>query len=283
MAVYELRREFSLKLLFQVANLKKSTYHYHVQKLNRPDKYEKIKDAIQRIYTQAKGLYGYRRMVFALKKENIHLNHKTVRRLMTELKLKGLRKQKKYSSHRGEVGQIAPNLIQRNFEAAQPNEVWLTDVTEFKVNGKKLYLSAFLDVFNREIVGYEITQNPNFQLIERSFNNSIQHLKYNKNSHPIIHSDQGWLYQIPRFRSMISTFEMTQSMSRKGNCYDNALMESFFGILKNECIYREKFQNIHQAKQSIDNYIQFYNQTRIKEKFNGMSPVEYRLAKQKTA
>ena len=283
MVIYELRHEFTLKLLFQVAKLKKSTYHYHVKKMHQTDKYAKEKEVIQRIYTQAKGLYGYRRIVLALKKEDIHLNHKTVRRLMTELQLKGIRKQKKYSSHRGEVGQIAPNLIQRNFEAEQPNEVWLTDVTEFKVNGNKLYLSAFLDVFNREIVGYEITQNPNFELIEKSFYRAINHLKYNENTSPIIHSDQGWLYQIPRFRSMISSFQMTQSMSRKGNCYDNALMESFFGILKNECIYREKFQSIQQAKQSIESYIQFYNQSRIKAKLHGMSPVEFRLAKQNIA
>lgn len=283
MVVYELRHEFTLKLLFRVADLNKGTYYHHLRTMQQPDKYAKEKEAIQRIYTEAKGLYGYRRIGLALKKEDIHLNHKTVRRLMTELQLKGLRKQKKYSSHRGEVGQIAPNLIERNFEADQPNKVWLTDVTEFKVSGKKLYLSAFLDVFNREIVGYEITQNPNFELIERSFYKAINHLKYNEYTCPIIHSDQGWLYQIPRFRSMISSFQMTQSMSRKGNCYDNALMESFFGILKNECIYREKFQSIQQAKQLIDAYIQFYNQSRIKEKLHGMSPVEYRLSKYKIA
>lgn len=283
MAVYELRHNFSLKLLFCVANLKKSTYHYHVRNLTKPDKYAVEKEAIQRIFHQHNGLYGYRRICLALRKEGIHLNHKTVRRLMDELHLKGIQKTRKYRSYRGKVGHIANNEIDRHFEAAEPNKVWLTDVTEIKVNGEKLYLSAFLDVFNREIVGYELTKNPNFELIKTSFEKAVTGARVRSESETIIHSDQGWLYQIPRFRELLAPYKMRQSMSRKGNCYDNALMEGFFGILKNECIYLQRLKTVEETKRAIDDYIRFYNQDRIKVKLNGMSPVEYRLAYKKTA
>lgn len=263
--------------------MKKSTYHYHVKRFTKSDKYAAIKEKIQLLFSQSKGLYGYRRICLALRKEGIHLNHKTVRRLMSELQLKGLRKQRKYRSYRGEVGHIAENKVNQVFEAEKPNQIWLTDVSEFKVNGNKLYISAFLDVFNREIVGYEITSNPNFNLIEKSFKKASKHLKKTVESQHVVHSDQGWLYQIPRFQQLLSPLNMIQSMSRKGNCYDNALMESFFGLLKNECIYREKFKSIEHAKRVISKYIRFYNHYRIKGKLNGMSPIEFKLHYQKTS
>lgn len=196
---------------------------------------------------------------------------------MNELGLRGVQKAKKYRSYLGEIGHIADNEINRHFEAEKPNEVWLTDVTEIKVYGKKLYLSAFLDVFNREIVGYSITQNPNFELIRESFEKAIKTANLSPEDQVIVHSDQGWLYQIPRFKQLIKPYKMIQSMSRKGNCLDNALMEGFFGILKNECIYRNSFQSLEEAVQEIQSYIEYYNTLRIKEKLNGMSPIEFRL------
>lgn len=196
---------------------------------------------------------------------------------MNELGLQGVRKAKKYHSYRGEIGYVADNEINRHFEAEKPNQVWLTDVTEIKVEGKKLYLSAFLDVFNREIVGYSFSQNPNFELIRDSFENAIQVASPSSEDQVIVHSDQGWLYQIPRFKQLLDSCKMRQSMSRKGNCLDNALMEGFFGILKNECIYRSSFRSLDEAIKEISSYIEYYNTMRIKEKLNGLSPIEYRL------
>ena len=201
---------------------------------------------------------------------------------MQEMGLKAKVKAKKYRSYKGDVGKVAENKLDRIFEAEAPAQVWLTDVTEFKVNGIKLYLSAFLDVFNREIVGHAISRNPNFQLIQSSFKKAVK----NSSSNPLktlVHSDQGWLYQIGKFQRLLAPYQMKQSMSRKGNCHDNALMEGFFGILKNECIYKEKFESEQAAIQCINQYITYYNFERIKAKLNGCSPVEFRLQYEKIA
>jgi len=272
-----------LKILWTVSKLNKSTYYYHVHTFEKVDKYEEVKEAIQRIFHQHKGLYGYRRITLILRREGFPINHKTVYRLMQELNLKGFQKAKKYRSYKGDVGLVAENEVNRQFEAKAPNTLWLTDVTEFKVQGVKLYLSAFLDVFNREIVGYSVTQNPNFHLVQDSFEKAVSQAKLSPTSQAIIHSDQGWLYQIPRFKKLVGQYEMKQSMSRKGNCLDNALMEGFFGILKNECIYRETFDSVKDAVQKIEAFIQYYNHHRIKQKLNGMSPTEFRLAYEKAA
>lgn len=197
---------------------------------------------------------------------------------MRELGLKGKVKVKKYRSYKGDIGLVADNKINREFIASEPNKVWLTDVTEFKVKGQKLYLSAVMDVFNREIIGHSISRNPNFQLVktsfEQAFNSSfpenINHLE------TIIHSDQGWLYQIKSFERLVAPYNLIQSMSRKGNCLDNALMEGFFGILKNECIYQEEFDSIGHAIYVVNQYINYYNHDRIKEKLDGKSPIEFR-------
>lgn len=233
------------------------------------------------IFTKHKGNYGYRRIYLTLRKLGYTVNHKTVLKLMQEMGLKAKVKVKKYRSYKGDVGKVAKNTLDRIFEAEKPAQVWLTDVTEFKVNGTKLYLSAFLDVFNREIVGHAISRNPNFQLIQNSFEKAVKN-----SSTPLktlVHSDQGWLYQIGQFQRLLAPYKMEQSMSRKGNCHDNALMEGFFGILKNECIYKETFESEQAAIQRINQYIKYYNFERIKAKLNGCSPVEFRLQYEKIA
>ncbi|MEK5486030.1 IS3 family transposase [Lysinibacillus sp. FSL M8-0355] len=277
-AVYELRLEFPLQALFKVAKLKKSTYYYHLQKWVKPDKYQAIKERIQILFHYHKGRYGYRRICLALRNEGILINHKAVQRLMKELGLKGTVRPKKYRSYKGTVGYVAENVIQRDFEATAPNQKWVTDVTEFKINGQKLYISAVLDLFNREIVGYEVSKAPNFELVQQSFKMAFTYTKLSKKSGLIIHSDQGWLYQIPRFKELLATHEIKQSMSRKGNCLDNAVIESFFGILKSEFLYTTTFKNYVELTKALADYIYYYNHERIKRKLNGKSPVEYRKA-----
>lgn len=196
---------------------------------------------------------------------------------MKQMGIQGRQKIKKYRSYRGDVGHVADNLVQRHFEADHPNEVWLTDVTEFKVGDKKVYLSAILDVFNREIIGHSLSRNPNFNLIQASFKQAFKRIKKKEHDvQPILHSDQGWLYQIERFSKLLRPFHMKQSMSRKGNCLDNALMEGFFGLLKTECIYQTKFTSVQDAIRQVNAYIDYYNNERIKVKFKGLSPVEFR-------
>ena len=273
-----LREEYAFALLLKIAKLKRRTYYYHVQQMHQPCKYAAVKEKMTTIFHETYESYGYRRMTIALEKEGFTFDRKTVARLMKELGLQVKKKTRGYRSFRGEVGQIADNHVQREFEATAPYQLWVTDVSMIPCEDGKLYLSTYLDAFNREIVGYALSQRPNFDLIAASFQHAIETSGVRKNDQIVIHSDQGWLYQIPRYQALLAPYEALQSMSRRGNCYDNALMESFFGLLKTECMYKQPFMSVAQATQAIEAYIHFYNTKRIKEKLNGMSPIEFRQA-----
>lgn len=202
------------------------------------------------------------------------MNHKTVQRLMNGLALKSLVRPKKYRSYRGEHA-LVPNLLDRQFDAARPNEKWVTDVTEFNVRGEKLYLSPILDLYNGEIVVYEMQERPVFHLVGNMLKKALSKLK-GRNEAPLLHSDQGWQYQMAAYRKQLVDHGLTQSMSRKGNCLDNAAMESFFGTLKSEFFYLNKFASIEELRAGLRRYIHYYNHERIKLKLKGLSPVQYR-------
>ena len=194
---------------------------------------------------------------------------------MTELGLKSRVRVKKYSSYKGEQGKGAPNVLARNFHATRLNEKWVTDLTEFKVRGKKLYLSPVMDLYNREIVSYQLSELPNFNQVMQMLNKAIEKLPEQKAA-LTLHSDQGWQYRMPRFQSVLREEHIQQSMSRKGNCLDNAVIENFFGTLKSELYYLKKYKSIQELKREIKEYIQYYNQERISLVLNGMSPIQYR-------
>ena len=193
---------------------------------------------------------------------------------MNECGLKSLVRIKKYKSYKGQQGKIARNLLKRKFNARKPNQKWVTDVTEFNVAGKKLYLSPIMDLYNGEIVSYNISQRPTFYQTMDMLEKALDKLP--ENCRPILHSDQGWQYQMKTYQFKLRQRRVKQSMSRKGNCLDNAAMESFFAILKTEMFYLKKFTSIDTLKKDIDNYIYYYNNDRIKQKLNGLSPVQYR-------
>lgn len=203
------------------------------------------------------------------------MNHKVVQRLMNTLHLKAAIKVKRYSSWRGEHGRAADNILQRNFKASRPNEKWVTDVTEFAVNGRKLYLSPIIDLFNNEVISYSISERPTMLMIDDMLIKAFSRL--DAGSTLVLHSDQGWQYRHRWYQYQLREFGIMQSMSRKGNCLDNACAECFFGTLKSECFYTRKFEDIHELKIAIEDYIRYYNTRRISLKFNGLSPVEYRL------
>jgi putative transposase len=229
---------------------------------------------IQAIYHEHKGRYGYRRIKLELKNQGHKVNHKKVQRLMQELGLKSIVRMKKYRSYKGEVGKTAPNILDRNFEAENPNEKWVTDITEFKLFGEKLYLSPMLDLFNGEIITYTIDSRPRYSLVKIMLDQAFERLT--DEAKLLIHSDQGWHYRMPQYKHALKEHNITQSMSRKGNCYDNAVMENFFGILKSEFLYTQEFESIEQFKQELALYIDYYNNKRIKAKLKGLSPVQYR-------
>ena len=182
---------------------------------------------------------------------------------------------KKYKAYKGEVGRIAPNLLNRDFSARNPNEKWVTDVTEFSLFGEKLYLSPILDLYNGEIVSYSLNRSPNFAQVLDMLDKAFEKIPDNTNL--ILHSDQGWQYQMKDYRQRLSIKGITQSMSRKANCLDNSVMENFFGLLKSELFYLQKFDCIEHFINELHDYIHYYNHQRIKLKLKGLSPVAFRL------
>ncbi len=279
--MYELRGEFPIQKLIVLATIKRSTYYYWVKNRNRADKYVEIKTAISTIFHDNKGRYGYRRITLELRNQGFQINHKTVQRLMKELGLKCLVRMKKYRSYKGNVGKIAPNILKRDFNATKPNEKWVTDVTEFHLFGEKLYLSPVLDLFNGEIIAYNIEKRPVYSLVSKMLKQAFDRLS--EGECPILHSDQGWHYQMNQYTQSLKEYGLTQSMSRKGNCLDNAVMENFFGLLKSELLYIQEFESMEHFKVELDKYIHYYNHKRIKVKLKGMSPIQYRTHSMRAA
>ena len=162
---------------------------------------------------------------------------------------------RKYSSYKGQIGKVAPNVVNRNFKVNGPNRLWLTDVTEFRIKGKeeKLYLSPILDLYNSEIISYTLSHNPTLKLTNTMLDKAIKRIDTNDNL--VLHSDQGFHYQHSTWTKKLETLNIRQSMSRKGNCLDNSPMENFFGILKQEMYYGMEFKNYEQLKNEIEEYI----------------------------
>lgn len=271
--VLELRQDHDLSDLLRVAGLARSTFYYQAKVQMAGDKYAGLKSRIREIYERHKGRYGYRRVTAELRRVGQAINHKTVQRLMQALGLKSLVRPKKYRSYRGELAQV-PNLLERRFRAERPNQKWVTDVTEFNVQGDKLYLSPVMDLYNGEIIAYETQRRPHFRLVGNMLRKAL--VKLAPRDAPLLHSDQGWQYQMPAYRRQLAARGLTQSMSRKGNCLDNAAMESFFGTLKSEFFYLNKFASVEQLRDGLHRYIHYYNHQRIKTKLKGLSPVQYR-------
>jgi transposase InsO family protein len=272
--VLELRRQFPIAGLLKVAGLARSTFYYQQKALQVTDKYALLKTRIRALFEQHKGRYGYRRITAAIRRTGELINHKTVQRLMAQLQLKSLVRIKKYRSYKGLVGRIAPNILQRQFDAQRPNQKWVTDVTEFKVGGQKLYLSPVMDLYNGEIIAHQIAKRPVFEMVSTMLKKAFTRL--GECDKPILHSDQGWHYQMPNYRLLLAEKAIDQSMSRKGNCLDNAAMESFFGTLKSEFFYLNQFKSVNDLQAGLDRYIHYYNHDRIKLKLKGLSPVQYR-------
>lgn len=252
----------------------KSVFYYQAQISRRPDTYEHELEMIESIYHEHKGRYGYRRIHLAMRRKGVELNHKTVQRLMAQLNLKSIVRPKKYRSYRGEVGKSVPNVLERDFSATKPDEKWVTDVTEFKVNGQKVYLSPVVDLFNQEVIAYKVTKNARLPLVTDMLKEAIG--KLSKGSKPILHSDQGWQYRHKTYQQELVKHRLQQSMSRKGNCLDNAVAENFFGLLKTEMYHGYIFKDADELIEKIEEYIEYYNTKRIKVKLKGLTPIEYR-------
>ena len=259
---------------------------YWQQRLDRPNKDEQVEKKILDIRKDNPN-YGYRRMTAMLKRLGYVINKKKVQRLVQKLKLQVTsfsRKTRKYSSYKGTIGRVADNKINRNFKVEKSYTYITTDTTEFKYlekdksgnyQVKKLYLNPYLDMYNGEIISYEISKQPTLKPIIKALDKAIDVTSINKGER-VFHSDQGWAYQVKQYTLRLEAHGITQSMSRKGNCLDNSPMENFFGILKQEIYYGKKFYSYEELKVTIEEYIEYYNKDRIKEKLGYLSPVEYR-------
>ncbi len=286
-AVTQLRQELHVTVSFilntinsnpKLPHLSRSDYYYTLSKKDKDLKNAKLMAGIKDIFFEHKHRYGYRRITAQLQREGKMVNHKRVKRLMCKMHLYGLaiRRKFKYSSYRGTVGKIKPNLIRRHFKAIMPDRNWYSDITEFHLQGQKLYLSPIMDGCTQEIIAYTLSRHPVLEQVM-----SMLELAYQK--HPalnglIFHTDQGWQYQHPAFQAWLKNHGISQSMSRKGNSLDDGMMEGFFGILKREMFYgfEQNFKNLDELKTAIRKYIYYYNHDRIKAVLKNHTPLEYR-------
>ena len=252
----------------------RSVYYHRLKAGKGPDRHLGVKEQITKIFHQHKGRYGYRRVHLALRNDACYLNHKTVQRLMSQLGLKASAPPKRYRSYRGAIGKAAPNLLARQFSAKQVNQKWATDVTEFNVNGQKVYLSPVIDLYNQEIISHVIADRPQMNMVMQMLGKAIKRL--HPKDKPLLHSDQGWQYQMQAYQETLKDQGVIQSMSRKGNCLDNAIMEGWFGTMKTEFFHGKSFDSVQSFKKELKEYIHYYNHDRIKLKLGGLSPVQYR-------
>ncbi len=269
-----LRPTFPLKGLLVVAGLARSTFYYQCKALEAPDRHAGLKKQIAEVFARHKGRYGYRRVAATIRAMGVRIDPKTVQRRMVELGLKSPVRAKRYKSFKGEIGTTAPNVLERNFDAAGVNEKWVTDVTEFKVAGGKVYLSPIMDLCTGEIITFTMDTRPSLEMATTMLRNALAGLP--DGAKPILHSDQGWHYRMPKYQELLAQTGLTQSMSRKGNCHDNASMESFFAVLKTEYFHLHTFKSVEELQDGVKEYIRYYNTDRIKMRLGGLTPVAYR-------
>ncbi|MFR7819921.1 IS3 family transposase [Candidatus Pseudoruminococcus sp.] len=276
--IKELREKgYQLKYLLKAMQMAKSTYYFELSK----EDVIAVKNAdlvkeIEIIFEQNKCRYGVRRVYRELRNRGYEVNHKRVQRIMHETRMIGKRPKEKYHSYKGEIGRIASNIIDRNFTADKPLQKWTTDISQFNFSWGKCYLSPILDMATNEIISYDISLSPNMEQIKRMLDQAFR--SFPNVTGLIFHSDQGWQYQHTYYQNCLKEHGIIQSMSRKGNCYDNCIMETFFGRMKNEMYYgyENAYKTFDEFAKAVKEYIDYYNNKRIQAKTKWMPPVQYR-------
>ncbi len=273
-----LRPTYSLSELLRAVGLPRSSYFYRRARLDVADRYTEIRRTITEIFEENHRCYGYRRIQASLGKQSVSLSEKVVQRLMKQEQLIAARPgRRRYGSYLGEIGPAADNLINRDFQAPAPNKKWLTDVTEFQIPAGKVYLSPMIDCFDGMVVNWSIGTRPDAELVNFMLDAAIDTVAA-RNEHPVVHSDRGAHYRWPGWLTRMADARLVRSMSRKGYSPDNAACEGFFGRLKTEWFYPRDWRSttIEQFIHTLDTYIRWYNEKRIKVSLGNRSPVEYR-------
>lgn len=276
--IKEMSDNYPIQLLCEMAHVSRAGYYKWVKQQVSPSEKQiennEIKKKIMECHDKLKGIYGYRRIkVWLNKTYGIQLNHKRVQRLMRELGLKAvIRKRKPYYGKK-EAYVLSDNHLNRNFHASRLNEKWVTDITYLIFNGQKLYLSAIKDLYNNEIVAYHVSRRNDLKLVM----DTLKKAKKKRNVEGILlHSDQGYQYTSRQYNNLLKKYKMKASMSRKGNCWDNACMENFFSHFKTECFNLYSFRTSEEVKDAVKKYIRFYNNQRFQKKLKNLSPYQYR-------
>ena len=274
-AIVILKSHHRLEYLLKAAGIPRSTFFYHQKRLSQSDKHAAVKDAIRESFERNKHRYGYRRVLLDLRNQGWVVNHKLVYKLMREMGLRAkIRRRRPYVSYAGTISHIADNKLDRKFTPDRPNAVFVSDVTEFQVAGRKIYLSPVMDLFDRSIVAHTVATSPSTAFTADSLSKAIAVCAPEPGW--MMHIDQGFHCQHSSWRNLIDDNGGVQSMSRKANCYDNAVMENFFGHLKTEMYHGEAFDTVTDLTQAIDEYIQWYNTKRIQQRLKGLTPTQYR-------
>jgi len=273
--VEALREQFTVKQLCEYLQLSRSGYYQYLKRQSE-DHDKELKERIQAIYVKRQMKYGYRRIQGELEREGWKVNHKKVLRLMQVMGIRSIIRRKRKSKPQGDglVPRVAENLLQRDFTAELPDRKWVTDITQYAVGDTWLYLSAIKDLCTKEIVAYQMSFRNDTKLVLETFKQAF--IKKEDMTGLIVHSDQGCQYTSHAYHDMLPQVGAQISMSRRGNCFDNAAMESFFSHLKTEALYPYDIRNMDEAQRRIVEFIRFYNEERIQLKLKKLTPVEYR-------
>ena len=268
-----------LKYLLKAMRMAKSTYYFEINKTDAvAAKNADLLTEIETIFEVNQHRYGVRRVHMELRNKGFIVNHKRVQRLMHGAGMLGKRPKEKYHSYKGEVGKVADNIVKRNFKADKPLQKWTTDVSQFNFAWGKCYLSPILDMATNEIISYDLALSPNMEQVKRMLDRAFK--RFPNVEGLVFHSDQGWQYQHSYYQQRLKEHGIIQSMSRKGNCYDNCIIETFFGRMKNEMYYgsEKEYRSFEEFAKSVEEYIDYYNNKRIQAKTKWMPPVKYREA-----
>lgn len=273
-----LRHAYPLLMLLESMGLSTSSYYYQLKTMSKPDPFAHLRQRIHHHAVQGRFTYGYRRIWWALRHEGLIVSEKVVRRLMGEenIAVRIPARKRRYSSYDGEISPAPENLVKRNFHADKPRELWLTDISEFSARNGKIYLSAIIDCFDGMVVGWRTGKHPTMDLAENTLTDALDLFPPAPDQRLVIHSDRGTHYRSNSWITMTRAANLTRSMSKKGCSPDNSACEGFFGRLKNEMFYFRSWNDVDELDRAINDYIEFYNNVRIKESLGGLSIAGYR-------
>ena len=272
--IYANKEHYTVSIMCHFFNVSRSGYYDYIKRMNNPQKDEPLAIMISECQTHCRKTYGYRRIQIWLERnKSIHRNPKTILRIMNKYGLLSeIRRRRKYK-HMGQQIHKYENLLNRNFSSDRPNAKWVTDISYIHTAQGVLYLSMIRDLYDNSIVAYQTGTEQTVNLVLKTIQAAMAKEKVATELQ--LHSDQGLQYTSRPYFNLTKSYGIAPSMSRRGNCYDNAMAENFFSILKTECIYRQKIQTFHEAKLLIDDYIHFYNNERIQTK-TSLTPLEKR-------